>query len=152
MNLIAFSGQIDSGKTSASKYLTSRLTEITGQNWTIMSYAYNVKDIFCRTFNVTREFVEEWKRKDESPPGFDQSVRKSLIFIGDGYRQIQSHYWVNLLEKELINNHCIDDVRYLSEYTMVKKLGGINILIWRAGHENNIQNDIQKPPHTVPET
>lgn len=94
-----------------------------------------------QSFNVDRAFVEKWKRIDVAPPGFEQPVRHSLQFIGDGFRQIKPSIWVDWLFRFYENQDIIiSDGRYYSECDAVKAKGGINIGVWRPGHENSIQH------------
>src|ERR1700722_11738123 len=93
--LVLFSGQHSSGKTTAANYLVKKLRERGGKQWQVAGFATGVKKIFMETFNVDADFVEKWKRIPYPPPGFLKPVRDSLIFIGDGFRQIQENVWIN---------------------------------------------------------
>lgn len=103
------------------------------------AFAKNVKRIFCETFNVSYEFVEEWKTKDEPPPGFDLPIRKALQFIGDGFRKIQGDIWIELLFRQPVNGVApiISDVRYFNEILKIRRVGGMVVLLWRPGFENS---------------
>ena len=103
------------------------------------AFAKNVKRIFCETFNVSYEFVEEWKTKDEPPPGFDLPIRKGLQFIGDGFRKIQGNIWVDLMfrNRPETPSPIISDVRYFNEILKIREAGGFVILLWRPGFENS---------------
>ena len=108
-----------------------------GDIWRETAFANAVKDIFCNTFGVSREFVEKWKRIDEPPPNFLMSVRKCLQFIGMGFRSIRQNVWIDLALKE---KSVITDGRFLNEAKAVAQKGGINILVWRPGFENDDPN------------
>lgn len=90
------------------------------------------------------DFIEEWKRKDECPPGFDIPIRKCLTFIGDGFRDIKSNIWIDLLLKNNNDNIIISDVRYINECDIIRSnkycKKGYTILLWRPGYENDFQN------------
>ncbi len=107
--------------------------------WTRAALAANVKKVFEDTFGVDRDFVEEWKTKDEVPPGFDMVVRKGLQFIGDGFREIKSTIWLDLCFRDDFPK-IISDVRYVNEFIRVKKEGGLNILIGRPDKLNDDPN------------
>lgn len=107
--------------------------------WTRAAFAANVKKVYEDTFGVDREFTEGWKTKDEVPPGFDMTVRKSLQFIGDGFREIRGTIWVDLCFRDNIPK-IISDVRYVNEFVRVKKEGGLNILIGRPDKLNDDPN------------
>lgn len=138
--IIALASQAQNGKDSASNYLCDRLNSITSEKWHRAAFAYNVKRIFCETFGVSFDFIEEWKVKNETPPGFNMPIRRCLTFIGDGFRDINQDIWVNLLLNENKKNIIISDTRYLSELKRVREEGGISILLWRPGYENDIPN------------
>ncbi len=138
---IATAGQIGNGKDVTSKYLCEKLNSsgIKGQ-WTCKAFADAVKKVYMQTFNVDLEFIEKWKRMPEVPPGFGKSVRDSLIFIGDNFRSIMPTVWIDIAFRDVKCNQVISDVRYLNEAEYIRSRGGLNILMWRPGHENYIKN------------
>lgn len=107
--------------------------------WQRAAFAFNVKKVYADTFGVDQDFIEEWKVKDEIPPGFDMPLRKGLQFIGDGFRKIKSLIWVDLCFRDSIPK-IISDVRYINEFTRVSKEGGLNILIGRTDMLNDDPN------------
>lgn len=144
MKHIVFSGQLANGKDVLADMVCEILntpdgpTTRTTPNWTRTAFAGAVKDIYCHAFDVDRDFIEKWKRDPSPPPGFLMTVRKSLQFIGDGFRTMQADVWINLA---LRGEHLIlSDGRYINEARAAKKLGGVNILVWRPGFENNDPN------------
>lgn len=137
--IVGLAGQAASGKDTIANYLCEQLNEIYG-GWYRVAFANNVKKIFCETFNVDIEFIEKWKRTDEIPPGFQMPVRKGLTFIGDGFRDIKNSIWIDLLLKENNKNLVLSDCRYINEADYIRSHNGITVLLWRPGHENNIQN------------
>ena len=131
MLVIGVAGQAQMGKDTLADRLCDRLNYKEGwSRWKREAFAYGVKEVFSETFDVTRDFIEEWKVKDEVPPGFDMTVRKGLQFIGDGFRQIQADVWVNRPFKKKVPK-VISDVRYPNEFQRIKQEGGFNILIGR---------------------
>ena len=135
MKIIGVSGQARFGKDELSDYLAPKL------EFSRAAFANNVKKIFCDTFNVDLNFIEQWKTVPEAPPGFDMPVRQALQFIGDGFRKIKNDVWVDLIFRNEPENIVISDVRYINELYAIKNKGGINVLIWRPGHENNDPSD-----------
>jgi hypothetical protein len=142
MKVIGIAGQLASGKDTVADYLAKKLNERAiyhEDKWKRIGFANAVKKVFMDTFQVSWDFIEQWKRKDEVAPGFDMNVRKSLQFIGDGFRKIQSDIWIQTAFREDVPK-IISDVRYLNEARAVKEHGGLNILVWRQGYENNDPN------------
>ena len=139
LEVIGVGGQMQNGKDTVADYIAAKIRCLE-EPWDRGAFAAGVKDVFCDTFGVDRDFVEEWKIKDEIPSGFDMTVRKSLQFIGDGFRQIKGLVWV---EKPFRNRNSpviISDVRYINELEKVSSVGGINILVWRPDKENDDPN------------
>jgi len=127
--VIGVAAQAQMGKDTLADFLEEKLSEKGGQ-WTRDAFASNVKNVFEETFGVDRAFTEKWKVNPDPPPGFDMSVRKSLQFIGDGFRQIKSTIWLDLTFRDSIPK-IISDVRYPNEFRRVKREGGLNILVGR---------------------
>lgn len=138
MKHIVFSGQLANGKDVLADMVWEILNGMNGPVWKRTAFAGAVKDIYCHAFDVDRAFVEKWKRDPSPPPGFIMTVRKSLQFIGDGFRTMQPDVWINLaLRGEYL---ILSDGRYINEARAAKKLGGTNVLVWRPGFENNDPN------------
>ena len=135
MKYICISGQMRAGKNVAGSHLCSLL------GFSEASFAKPVKDIFCSAFCVNSEFVERWKVIDEPPPGFTKTVRETLQFIGDGFRQANPNVWVDYAFANNPLKSCYTDGRYINELRRVKSEGGVNILLRRPSHENNCKNE-----------
>jgi hypothetical protein len=143
MQVIALASQAQNGKDTVSNYLAKKI----GFNRT--AFALAVKNVFCEAFGVDMQFIEEWKVRNECPPGFEMPVRKALQFIGDGFRQIQGSIWVDIAFRGMLDRTVISDCRYPNELKRVHNEGGVNILLWRQGHENNDQNKSESYIRTV---
>jgi hypothetical protein len=139
MKIIAAFSQLAGGKDSSCDYLVKKLNEEAIEKWQRIGFAYAVKKVFMDTFEVSWEFIEEWKRKEEVPEGFNMPIRKCLQFIGDGFRQIQSNIWIKLVLRNKFPI-VISDGRYINEARIIKESGGINFLIYRPGFENDDPN------------
>jgi hypothetical protein len=139
MFVIGVAGQAQMGKDT----LADRLQEKIGENgvgWKRASFAANVKKVYCDTFGVDFAFVEKWKTNPELPDGgFTLNMRKSLQFIGDGFRTIHPNIWIDLAFREKTPK-IISDVRYVNEFTRVKAEGGLNILVGRPDKLNDDPN------------
>lgn len=139
MKLIGIAGQAQMGKDTLADRLCIKLNE-SGGNWERAAFAAGVKKVFCETFAVDIEFVEKWKVISENPQGFDMPVRKALQFIGDGFRQIQPDIWLDLVFRNKNRSLIVSDVRYINEFTRIKKEGGLNIIIARPDKFNEDPN------------
>lgn len=140
MKIISCGGQLGSGKDTVADHLANRLNcMLPEDHWKRVGFAHAVKQVFMDSFQVDWEFIEKWKRKDEVPEKFNLPIRKCLQFIGDGFRQIQSDIWIDMAFRK-DENKIISDVRYYNEAKAVHDHGGLNILIWRKGWENDDPN------------
>lgn len=135
--LIATFSQYANGKDELSNYLCESLNKQGTLHWKRNALASNVKRIFMDAFGVDTKFIEEWKRKDEIPEGFDKPVRESLTFIGDGFRGIKGNVWIDKLLNHNKENLIISDGRYTNEAKYIQDHNGITILLWRPGFEND---------------
>lgn len=142
MNIVCFSGQCRNGKDESADHLFKKV-----DGWSRGAFADSVKDIFCNTFGVDRNFIEQWKSIPEPPPGFLMPVRQSLQFIGDGFRQIQGDIWIKLGVQK--NKLIISDGRYINELKAVKDNDGINVVVWRPGFENDDPNPSEAQIKTI---
>lgn len=138
MKVIGIASQLAMGKDVLADYLVQKLNE--NGSWNRAAFARTVKDIFCSSFGVTHEFIEEWKRNPEPPPGFLQNVRKSLQFIGDGFRKIKDGIWIDIALRDESKNLIFSDSRYINEARAVRKKGGIMIVVYRPGFFNDDPN------------
>jgi hypothetical protein len=143
--LIGVAAQAQHGKDTLADYLAKRLNE-QGGNWIRDAFALNVKRIYCNAFGVDMDFVEKWKVISEPPPGFETTVRKSLQFIGDGFRKIKGSVWTDLMFRDLLEDKILSDIRYPNEFVRIKheavrnRTKGMNILIGRTDKLNDDPN------------
>lgn len=143
MKVIGIGGQLGSGKDTLADYLAKKLNERQCNDyvklWNRIGFAHAVKKVFMDTFDVSWDFIEEWKRKSDPPPGFDLPVRQCLQFIGDGFRKMKSNIWIEVgLRTD--RNIIVSDVRYINEAKAIREKGGLTVLVWRKGWENNDPN------------
>lgn len=127
--------QLGMGKDVLSDYLVTKLP-----GWERGSFANAVKNVFCESFGVTREFVEEWKRRSEIPPGMLVPVRQGLQMIGDGFRKIKDDIWIEIALRDENKNLCGSDGRYMNEARAMRAKGGISVVLYRPGFYNDDPN------------
>lgn len=110
------------------------------RRWSRSAFANAVKDVYCDTFAVNRDFIEAWKRNPTPPPGFDKNVRQSLQFIGDGFRSIKDGIWIEIALRDESKKLVISDSRYINEAKAVKAKGGLMVVLYRPGYLNDDPN------------
>lgn len=141
MKVIGIAGQLGNGKDVVADYLAARLNyDCETDAWQRSAFANAVKETFESTFAVKRDFIEEWKRNPEPPPGFTKTVRQSLQFIGDGFRQIRPNIWIEIALRDEHRRLIISDSRYINEARAVKAKGGLMIVLYRPGFLNDDPN------------
>ncbi len=131
--LIGVSGCKRSGKDTIATFLTESLIKLDLGPWNRVSFAGPIKKVFCGIFGVDMEWLEEWKLKDEIPPGWKMNVRMGLINVGDRFREIKEDCWISLALRAP-GNKIISDVRYQNEAWLTRKTG-ILIRVHRPGLE-----------------
>lgn len=146
MNIITACGQLGVGKDTLSDYLADKLNtpcksgcKNTCKPWVRRAFANAVKDIYCESFGVDRNFIEEWKRNSDPPPGMMMNVRQALQMIGDGFRKVKPDIWIDIALR-FDGRQIISDLRYINEAKAVKQKNGINILMFREGFLNDDPN------------
>jgi hypothetical protein len=140
MKLVCFGSQLGMGKDVASDYICPKLNDLNLGVWERSAFANPVKKVYCDAFDVNRQFIEDWKRNPEPPPGMLMNVRKSLQFIGDGLRQIKGDIWIDIALRDESKQLVISDSRYINEAKCSSQKGGINVVLYRPGYLNNDPN------------
>lgn len=145
MKIVGLGAQLAGGKDTIANFLVEKFNKAVmyhESRWRRIAFANAVKQIYMNAFDKTFEFVEEWKRKPENPPGMQMPVRQGLQFIGDGFRKIQGDIWIQIALRNLgpNDNVVISDSRYVNEARQVKSRSGYNVLVWRPGFENDDPN------------
>lgn len=120
--IIGISGQKQSGKDTLCNFLMKKIDTLNAGPWRRIAFADPVKDILCSMFGVSREWIEEWKVKEECPPGWDMNVRMAMINIGDRLREICPTVWIDKTLRGSFNR-VISDVRYQNEARLVSERG-----------------------------
>jgi len=140
MKIVSFSAQLGMGKDVAADYICPKLNELNMGHWERGAFANAVKNVYCDAFGVDRKFIEDWKRNPEPPPGMLMNVRKSLQFIGDGFRQIKGDIWIEVALRDESKQLVISDSRYINEARHAHNKGGINVVLYRPGYLNDDPN------------
>lgn len=144
MKALAVSAQQANGKDVLCDHLVGLLnrkfSEHDPSKWHRTAFANAVKEVFETSFGVNREFTETWKRNSEAPPDFLKNIRKSLQFIGDGFRQIKDDIWIDIALRDEQKKLIISDGRYINEAKAVKAKGGITVVLYRPGFLNDDPN------------
>jgi hypothetical protein len=148
MKVVGVAGQLAQGKDvlcdELCRLLNQRIVDANLADkqedlWTRGSFALAVKKVFMMGFSVDLEFIEQYKRMDEPPPGFKKNIRKSLQFVGDGFRQIKDNIWIEIALREN-KNLIFSDCRYHNEAKAIREKKGVTILLYRPGFINDDPN------------
>jgi len=144
MQVLGVAAQLANGKDVLCDYLVKVLNRSYAENdpnrWHRSAFANAVKDVFESSFGVDRDFTEKWKRNPESPPDMLQGVRKSLQFIGDGFRKIRDGIWIEIALRDESKKLVISDSRYINEAKAVKTKDGFMVVLYRPGFLNDDPN------------
>lgn len=141
MKIVAFAGQLCSGKDVASDFICESLNNNKNSgHWSRSAFAAAVKQVYMNYFDVDKNFIEEWKRKDEIPQGMLMNVRKGLQFIGDGFRKIKPSIWIDVALANENKQIVLSDARYINEAKAIRAKGGINVILYREGYLNDDPN------------
>lgn len=135
MKFIGVAGQFAQGKDVLADFLQ---TKIQGE-WTRAAFGDAVKKVFEFGFGVDRQFIEEWKRNPEPPPGLLMNIRQSLQFIGDGFRKVKDRIWIEIALKGE-ENLILADCRYFNEAKTISERNGAMIVLYRPGFLNDDPN------------
>lgn len=138
MRVIGIAGQARNGKDVVANQLADQLNAFSGgdKRWKRTAFAANVKKVLSDWFDVDYQLIEEWKVESEPPPGFDMTIRKALQWIGDGFRQIRSTIWIDLIFRDE-EPKIVSDVRYVNEFRAIRNHEGFNLLIARPDQLND---------------
>jgi len=143
MRLIGIAGQMQSGKDTVADRLKLVFNDL---NWNRFAFASPLKQTYCNSFSVDRDFIEKWKTRTDYPPNMEKTVREGMQFIGDGFRQIMPNIWIMKVFQHIKQyepqdqNFIISDIRYLNEARAIKDAGGLVMLVWRKDRENNVDH------------
>lgn len=141
MHVIGVAGQAQMGKDTMADHLRTILNDRRCENyWQRTAFAKSVKQIFMDTFNKDAYYVEKWKVRQDVPPDLDQTVRKALQFIGDGFRQIKASIWIDLMFRDKTFPKIISDARYVNELRAIRKHGGYVVLVVNPAKVNDDPN------------
>ena len=103
MYKIGIIGKLCSGKTTVAKSIKFNLNKL---DFKICSFGLKVKEIACELFNM------------------DMNNKNRLIMqsVGTKMREIDENVWVNyIINSNKDKNIIVDDVRYLNEFSELKK-------------------------------
>lgn len=141
MRLIAFTGKIGSGKSTAANYLRDQ------HKYIQMNFADPLREGIAAIFGFPIEKFNdrEFKEKDF---GYGFSPRKALQLLGTEWRLLLGveDLWVRILQDKIqatypIFGVCIADLRYEYEADWIRKHGGLIIHIHRENNPFQVEAD-----------
>lgn len=132
-------GQQRHGKTSLAHKLAHDLNQNSlgsatspGRKFAVRSLIGQFRESFLLMTGMTRTELENWKLKDEKPPGWLMTVREALRHVGtEGWQAVCPDIHINTVLQEP-GMWVFDDGRRLREAERNKSIGGINVLIFRG--------------------
>lgn len=131
--VVAFTGWIGCGKTTAAKLLTAR-------GYMLIKFAEPLKDMI-RSLGVEEEYIEGARKNEPHPLLCGRTARHAMQTLGTewGRNLIGEEFWVNAWKERASKwlGHgglvVVDDCRFPNEAQAVKALGGKVILLTRRG-------------------
>lgn len=130
MIIIGFCGQAATGKTTAQRYLMSKLNNIEP-----ITIAHPIKILARKIYNLSvKQVFGTLEEKETVDPRWGKSPRELMQDLGEQVRNetfddvwIQAAYNRILLHQETHQNfyYVIDDVRYYNEIRFLKNLGAL---------------------------
>lgn len=148
--LIVFVGKIGCGKTTASKYLSTKY------NFKEIAFADPLKKFAMNVGFTHNQVYGTQEEKEEINEFWGMSGRKFMQIFGTDIMRKQSfieNFWVRVLEQSInksINqrdNFVVSDGRFLDEIEMIRRKGGIVVRILRNdssehSSENSSENSL----------
>ena len=147
--LIAFTGKLESGKSTLAKEIKKRHTE---GGVHMLAFAKPLKDMCNSYFGFSFEDLYTPEGKKKYNPMWNMTTREFMQRLGQGLRDaIGSDVWVKLLKvsildkKDIYDLIMVDDARYPEEINMIHELGGVVVRVTRPGH-TAVSNGIKNHP------
>lgn len=148
MKIIALAGRKGSGKTAVAKMLV-KIMESNNQDVEVASFAQPMKEMLT-TLGVPE--VNLYGTDEDKMKPLDvlsgESARKAMVTLGTEWGRNQMHpdFWVNLMKKKIQElkkfeeiypksmpvTFIVDDLRFISEHTMLKDEGATFLGIERG--------------------
>lgn len=123
MQLIALTGPIGAGKSTAADYLIHQY------GFTLLKFAHPLKRMLM-AFGLTYEELEGAKKEIANPLLLGKTPRHAMQTLGTewGRRLIGENLWTNAwladIKRAEIDKIVVDDARFPNEFDLVKNLGG----------------------------
>lgn len=141
--IIAFTGYKRSGKSTASRYVLSKLPGAVQLNFKT-ALLEEMKERFPKTLSALVRLVEREQYDGTNPLTVERFLEEkpdevARFFLQEYGTEVRRHddpdYWVvKWLKKATRLQHVVvDDLRFLNEYQVVKDIGGVVIRIIRNG-------------------
>jgi hypothetical protein len=134
IQIIAFSGKAQSGKTTTANHISSLIP-----NSIVASHAAPLKAKIVEEFGLTFKDLRDRKKDIISFGKNSMTIRELMIRVGRMYREIDKDFWIKQLLKSIKpemdagNLILIDDLRYANEYAALKNAGAMVVRIYRPG-------------------
>jgi len=142
--LIGIVGRKGSGKTSAANLLVKE------HGFKKMAFSDPLKEIVSELFGVGYvNFTDEYLKTKEIPhmPGW--TPRRLMQYFGtEVVRNLYYNAWIDIMERrikrETNQDIVVDDVRFINEAELIKKLGGVLIGVEVEGEDKSDLHDSER--------
>lgn len=131
-------GQKDNGKTTLAQMIQSSIYNIQSgalDPIPIRSFAYAFKKVVSDLSGIPLDALEYYKRNNQKPPGWTQTVREAYQNIGELGRLINPRMWIDPTIRSV--SYIIDDGRHINEIDATYEDNAYNIMIIDPTKINN---------------
>lgn len=144
--IIGITGNANSGKDTLADYV------IQTKNSSFVKYAFAkpIKDIMIENLGFTYQQCYDQILKQSKDEFWNMTPREVMLLIGTKMFRENWRYdfWVKLMQKKIIDNInqniIISDVRFPNEAKLIKKYGGIIILVNRNDNPIKVEHVSEK--------
>lgn len=148
---ICIFGQMNNGKSTIARMLRQSLEnniQKVNRVAVINAFSNPIKEQVAEVMGVSREWLEQWKNKNELPPGWGKTVRQVLQEVGEYWRTVNPDVWINQAFTWFNHGKSLapiiriyEDGRYRNEFRASVDRQGFNIFVYRPEHY------VSKPYH-----
>lgn len=149
--LLALCGARGAGKTTVAQAIVDRYADFKRMSFAdpireeaseILQHARLADPIVDLYLKSHPPFARDFK--DRTIPGLEITPRELLIQVGNGRREEDPFYWVNIMKQRILDcpyHVVIDDLRYDTEMYFVQEHRGVVYELWSVQHTTDYTGD-----------